>query len=103
MALRPATQIVKHNPFPRWWGWTSLWITLMFEAGAFAFVPRSGPLAWNGLLVFWSPFTLFSVWITIQTWLVFRSLRNQRADLDSETAHVPERGPRSKPAGAGLR
>jgi hypothetical protein len=28
IALRPATQLVKNNPFPRWWGSTSLWITI---------------------------------------------------------------------------
>jgi hypothetical protein len=77
LALRPATQLVAHNPFPRWWGYLSLWITVMFEAGAFAFVPKSGPLSWNGLLVFWSPLSLFSVWIAIQCWLVFRALRGQ--------------------------
>jgi hypothetical protein len=82
IALRPATQLVKNNPFPRWWGYTSLWITIMFEAGAIAFVPRSGPFAWNGLLVFWSPLTLFTVWITIQCWLIFRALRLQRAEPD---------------------
>lgn len=80
LALRPATQQVKHNPFPRWWGYLSLWITVMFEAGAFAFVPKSGPLSWNGLLVFWSPLSLFSVWIAIQCWLIFRALRGQEAD-----------------------
>jgi hypothetical protein len=84
IALRPATQLVKNNPFPRWWGYLSLWITIMFEAGAVAFVPRSGPFAWNGLLVFWSPLTLFGVWISIQSWLVFRSLRAQAADPDPE-------------------
>jgi len=82
IALRPATQLVKHNPFPRWWGYTSLWITIMFEAGAIAFVPRSGPFAWNGLLVFWSPLSLFTVWITIQSWLIFRALRLQMAEPD---------------------
>jgi hypothetical protein len=45
IALRAATQFVENNPFPRWWGYLSLWITLMLEAGAFAFVPRTGPLA----------------------------------------------------------
>lgn len=79
LALRPATALIPNNPFPRWWGYLSLWITLMFEAGAFAFVPRSGPLAWDGLLVFWSPLTLFGVWITIQSWLIFRALRGQAA------------------------
>jgi hypothetical protein len=79
IALRPATQLVEHNPFPRWWGYLSIWITVMFEAGAFAFVPKSGPLSWNGLLVFWSPVTLFSVWIGVQSWLIFRALRQQEA------------------------
>lgn len=79
IALRPATQLVAHNPFPRWWGYLSLWITVMFEAGAFAFVPRSGPLAWDGLLVFWSPVSLFTVWIIVQCWLIFRALREQAA------------------------
>jgi hypothetical protein len=84
LALRPATQLVKNNPFPRWWGYLSVWITIMFEAGAVAFVPRSGPFAWNGLLVFWSPLSLFGVWISIQSWLVFRALRAQAADSDPE-------------------
>jgi hypothetical protein len=82
IALRPATQLVKNNPFPRWWGYLSLWVAIMFEAGAVAFVPRSGPFAWNGLLVFWSPFLLFAVWITVQCWLTFRALRGQVADPD---------------------
>jgi len=82
LCLRPATQLVKHNPFPRWWGYLSIWITIMFEAGAFAFVPRTGPLAWNGLLVFWSPLSLFAVWISVQCWLLFRALRRQSADPD---------------------
>lgn len=59
IALRPATQLIKNDPFPRWWGYGSLWSTTMFEAGAFAFIPRTGPFAWNGLLVFWSPLTCF--------------------------------------------
>jgi hypothetical protein len=92
IALRPATQLVKNNPFPRWWGYLSLWITIMFEAGAVAFVPRSGPFAWNGLLVFWSPLTLFGVWITVQSWLVFRALRAQAAE--------PTASPSRRPAGS---
>jgi hypothetical protein len=82
IALRPATQRVKNNPFPRWWGYGSLWIAFMFEAGAFGFLPRTGPFAWNGILVFWSPFLLFTVWIIIQSNLTFRAIRAQREDPD---------------------
>ncbi|ORW23221.1 hypothetical protein AWC19_11675 [Mycobacterium palustre] len=90
IALRPATRLVQNNPFPRWWGYTSLWITIMFEAGAIAFIPRSGPFAWNGLLVFWSPFVLFTVWITVQSWLIFRALRGQVAESDALPVAVTE-------------
>jgi hypothetical protein len=89
IALRPATQLVKNNPFPRWWGYGSLWITFMFEAGAFAFIPRSGPFAWNGLLVFWSPLILFSTWIAVQSWLTFRALRGQAAEPDPDPEPAP--------------
>lgn len=95
LCFRSATAKVPNNPFPRWWGYLSLWITLMFEAGAFAFIPRSGPLAWNGLLVFWSPLSLFGVWISVQSWLIFRALRAQAAakeagieDVVHETVEV---------------
>lgn len=90
IALRPATQQIRNNPFPRWWGYTSLWITIMFEAGAFAFVPRTGPLAWDGLLVFWSPLVLFSVWIILQSWLIFRALRGQMTEQDPARTHDQE-------------
>jgi len=89
LALRPATQFVANNPFPRWWGYLSLWITIMFEAGAFAFIPKSGLLSWNGLLVFWSPLSLFGVWISIQSWLLFRALRGQ--EDAQRTASAEER------------
>jgi hypothetical protein len=62
----------------------------MFEAGAIAFIPRSGPFAWNGLLVFWSPLTLFTVWITVQCWLIFRALRAQMAEPDPLPTAVQE-------------
>lgn len=86
MCWRPATALVPHTPFPRWWGYLSLWITIMFEAGALGFLTRTGPLAWDGLLVFWSPFSLFFVWIVIQCRLLLKALRGQIADkLAAET------------------
>ncbi len=75
---------VKHSPFPRWFGYLSAWIALMFEAGIFAFLARTGPFAWNGLLVFWSPLSLFGVWIAVQCYLVFKALRAQMEDDDPD-------------------
>jgi hypothetical protein len=67
------------SPFPRWFGYLNLWIALMFELGAIGFIPKTGPFAWNGLFVFWSPLTLFGVWIGTSSWLLFRALRRQEA------------------------
>lgn len=86
IALRPATQLVKNNPFPRWWGYTNLFMAILFEPGALAFVPRTGPFAWNGLLVFWVPLFNFFAWLVIQSWLIFRALRAQEADPEEHPA-----------------
>lgn len=78
VSLRATT--VTHSPFPRWYGYFTLWTALMFEAGAIAFLPREGPFAWNGLLVFWSPLTLFGTWIAVTATVLLRALKRQREE-----------------------
>jgi hypothetical protein len=75
---------VTHSPFPRWFAYFTAWIAVMFEAGAFAFIPRTGPLAWNGLMVFWLPLILFGIWIAVMSYQLLHSLRLQR----EEAAHA---------------
>jgi len=75
ISLRAAT--VRNSPFPRWYGYFTLWTALMFEAGAIAFMPRTGPFAWNGLLVFWSPLSLFGAWIAVTPYLLLTAIRRQ--------------------------
>jgi hypothetical protein len=71
---------VRHSPFTRTYGYFTAWSAFMFEAGAFAFLPRTGPFSWRGLLVFWSPLTIFSVWIAVTAFVLGRALKAQRAD-----------------------
>ncbi|WP_210717282.1 hypothetical protein [Amycolatopsis acididurans] len=73
---------VRHSPFPRWFGWVTVWIAIMFEAGALAFLVRKGVFAWDGLFVFWAPLSLFGVWIIIQVRLLLRALTAQRLDRE---------------------
>jgi hypothetical protein len=75
---------VVNSPFPRWFGYFTAWTAFMFEAGAIAFFPRTGPFAWNGLLVFWSPLTLFGLWIAVACYLLFGALRRQQEELGVE-------------------
>lgn len=65
--------------FPRWYGYFNIWIAFMFELGAFGFMFKSGPFAWNGLFVFWSPLSLFGVWISVTAWTLLRAISRQEA------------------------
>lgn len=84
ICLRPQT--ARHSPFPRWFGYFSAWIATMFETGAIAFNTRTGPFAWNGLLVFWMPLTLFGLWIAVMSYLLLKALKLQRQDAEAEMA-----------------
>jgi hypothetical protein len=79
---------VRHSPFPRWFGYLTAWIGIMFEAGAIAFLPRTGAFAWNGLFVFWSPLTLFGVWIVAQSVLLLKALKKQRLEAEAEAGQA---------------
>lgn len=82
ICLTPSSVVA--SPFPRWFGYYSAWCALVFEAGAVAFLPRTGPFAWNGLLAFWIPFCLFGSWMVVVCVLLLRALKeqsNERAAL----------------------
>lgn len=87
ISLTPNT--VVYSPFPRWYGYFTAWTALMFEAGAIAFLTRSGPFAWNGLLVFWSPLTLFGVWIAVTATLLLKSINKQILEEAQQPVPVP--------------
>jgi hypothetical protein len=75
---------VHHSPFPRWFGYYTLWTALMFETGALAFLFRSGPFAWNGLLAFWLPVVTFFAWIAVTAVLLLKTIsRQQASELDT--------------------
>jgi hypothetical protein len=70
----------KQEPFsaiPRWFSYLTIWAAFMFEAGAIAFLPRTGPFAWNGLFVFWCPFTIFGAWFFAMSYTMLRAIKHQ--------------------------
>ncbi len=64
-------------PFPRWYGYMTLWVAFFFEAGAIGFMTKTGPFSWNGLFVFWIPFALFFPWILLTCGLLLKALKRQ--------------------------
>ncbi|QIL74018.1 hypothetical protein G7048_26370 (plasmid) [Diaphorobacter sp. HDW4B] len=65
------------SPFPRWVGYLTLWAALAFEVGAMAFLTKTGPFSWNGALVFWMPFCVFGLWITVVSFTMLKALKLQ--------------------------
>jgi hypothetical protein len=70
---------VVHSPFPRWFGYFTIWTALAIEVGAVAFLFRAGPFSWNGLFVFWLPFAVFGGWILVMSILLLRALARQES------------------------
>ncbi|WP_155927629.1 hypothetical protein [Mycolicibacterium sp. CBMA 234] len=79
---------VLYTPFPRWFGYYTAWTAVMFEPGALAFLFRSGPFSWTGLLAFWSPVVTFFAWIVVMAVLLFKAIskQEQQPDVDAEAA-----------------
>lgn len=66
------------SPFPRWFGYLTIWVALITEVGAVGYLTKHGPFAWNGLFVFWLPFGIGFAWLALLAVLLLRALGRQR-------------------------
>lgn len=82
------TPTMPHSPFPRWFGYFTAWVGVMFEAGPIAFLTRTGPFAWDGLLVFWVPLTLIVTWISVMVYLLLSAIKHQEDDETTTPAPI---------------
>ena len=65
LALFGIAVLIDNRPrpvFPRWLGYVNMWLALMFTPASFLVFFKTGPLAWNGVLVWWVPVTAFLLW-----------------------------------------
>jgi hypothetical protein len=74
--------ILKHssnNPvFPRWAGFFNLWGALIFIPGSLLPFFKTGPFAWNGMLSFWLPGTIFGIWYIVMQVLVLKAIKREQ-------------------------
>jgi len=63
--------------FPRWAGYLSAWVAMLFAPGGFVVFFKHGPFGWNGLVSFWFVLVAFSVWMLTMTILLFRAVDAQ--------------------------
>jgi hypothetical protein len=67
---------------PRWLGYASLWACVLYSPAVAAYFFTDGPLAWNGLLSFWIPLSVFVSWesvIVVYTWRLTRDNADDHA------------------------
>jgi len=62
---------------PRWLGWFNLWAQIIYLPGILIPYFKTGPLAWNGLLAFWIPVVVFTVWLCLITAMLLRAINEQ--------------------------
>ncbi len=82
-ALVTGIVIVSNNEkvdlFPRWSGFLNFWIAFLLVPGAVIPFFKTGPFAWNGILGFWIPATVFGLFYFVNGFNVLRILKNEKA------------------------
>jgi hypothetical protein len=62
---------------PRWSGFFNIWAGLMLTPGSFCVFFHVGPFAWDGILVWWMPLVVFSLWFLVMAVVLYRSIGKQ--------------------------
>lgn len=53
--------------FPRWVGYFNVWAALLLAPAVLIYFFKTGPFAWNGILVFWIGFTVLGAWFAVMS------------------------------------
>jgi hypothetical protein len=69
---------------PRWVGYFNIWVGFAFVPGTVMIYFKSGPFAWDGIFIFWIPFTAFFLWLVIMPFVLCRAIDSEM-DPDEAT------------------
>jgi hypothetical protein len=72
--------------YPRWAAYLQLWVILSFLPALAATFLKTGPFAWNGLLVWWIPFAMFTGWFVTMIVLTRRAVLRSGEPSDQAAA-----------------
>jgi hypothetical protein len=81
--------------WPRWAGYFCVWIGISGMGGGLAVFFKHGPFAWNGLIGFYVPIAMFTLWVCVMTYLMHTGISRQAAG-DALGLEAPE-APRAEP------
>ena len=69
----------KQPAFPRWVGFFNFWMAILLVPGCLLIFFKTGPFAWNGLLAFWLPASVYFVWLGGMVMVMTQAI-NRQAD-----------------------
>ena len=69
--------------FPRWAAYLQLWVSVTFLPALAAYFFKRGPLAWNGLFIWWIPLSAFTLWFVAMIALTHRAVRLSGASVNA--------------------
>lgn len=72
--------------FPRWAAYLQIFVSVSFVPAVLAYFLKSGPFAWNGLLVWWFPFATFTAWFFTMIVLTRKAVLASAASTESTPA-----------------
>ncbi|MET8978785.1 hypothetical protein ABZX85_24520 [Streptomyces sp. NPDC004539] len=67
--------------FPRWYGWLSVVLGILLIPGAFVFLNRTGPLAWDGLFAYALPSAAYFVWKIATPYVLLKAISDEEREL----------------------
>jgi len=79
----------ENSAFPRWLGYLSLWVAISGVGGGFAVFVTDGPLAWNGVVGFYIPLSIFAVWMFTTAGALLSANRAERREPIYQLAELP--------------
>jgi hypothetical protein len=75
--------------YPRWFPYFQLWCALGVGLTFGVWIFKTGPLAWDGLIGFWIPVTVYFVWVVVTAVMTGRAINNDELPPDGRT--IPDR------------
>jgi hypothetical protein len=67
--------------FPRWSGYFNLWVSIMWIPAGWIPFFKHGAMAWNGLVAFYVPLTVYAAWFAIMVRLLLRAIARQQDEF----------------------
>lgn len=76
--------------FPRWYGFLNLWIAVMWVPAGWIPFFKDGAFAWNGLMAWYIPLTIYLCWFIITIVLLLRAISHEERELAGLPEEVAE-------------